>query len=150
MFRHILFPTDGSGLSRRAAKVAVALAKKHGARLTAFHATPPYMPAVFPDATMYVPLDLISPETYEAATAREAAKILEAVAALARGAGVKVRTSTVASPHPWEAIVKAAKKEKCDLVVMASHGRKGVEGIILGSETTKVLTRSKIPVLVCR
>ena len=150
MFRHILFPTDGSRLSLRAAKVAVALAKKHGSRLTAFHATPPYMPAIFPDATMYIPVDMISPETYEEATAREAAKILDAVAKLARAAGVKVRTSTASSPRPWEAIVKAAKKEKCDLVVMASHGRRGVEGLILGSETTKVLTHSKIPVLVCR
>ena len=150
MFRHILFPTDGSALSRRAAKVAVQMARKHNARLTAFHVIPLYVPAVFPDATMYVPVDLISPEMYAKETAREAAKILGVVATLARAAGVKVRTATASSSRPWEAVVKAAKKNKCDLVVMASHGRKGVEGLILGSETTKVLTHSKIPVLVCR
>lgn len=150
MFGHILFPTDGSALSRRAAKVAVQMAKKHGARLTALHVIPPYVPAIFPDATMYVPVDLISPEMYEKATAGEAAKIVGAVATLARAAGVKVQAATASSSRPWEAIVKAAKKNKCDLVVMASHGRKGVGGLILGSETTRVLTHSKIPVLVCR
>jgi nucleotide-binding universal stress UspA family protein len=149
MFTRILFPTDGSALSRRAAKVAIQVAKKHGARLTALHVITPYVPVVFPDG-MYVPADILSPEVYEKAAAKEAGKMLSAVETLAHAAHVKLDKTTVVSDRPWEAIVSAARKNKCDLVVMASHGRKGFEGLLIGSETTRVLTHSKVPVLVCR
>jgi nucleotide-binding universal stress UspA family protein len=149
MYKHILVPTDGSALSLKAAKAAVDLAKVHKAKITALHVMAPYVPPTAGDGIMYYP-DSFSPEQYKKAVEKEAHKALGKVQAAA--AAKKVRFDSVALTHdqPWETIIATAKKKKCDLIVMASHGRRGIAGLLLGSETTKVLTHSRTPVLVCR
>ena len=149
MFRHILFPTDGSAISRRVAKDAVELAKSARARLTALHVIPPWTPPVYTEAIAVYP-DLYSPEEYERATTKAAQKLLAKVATVAKAAKVPCETVIVTAPAAWKAIIAAARSRRCDAIVMASHGRKGLEGVLLGSETHKVLTHSKTPVLVCR
>jgi len=149
MFKHILVPTDGSALSLKAARAAVDLAKAHKARITAIHVMAPYVPPAAGDGIMYYP-ESFSPEEYTKAVEKEAKKALGKIAAMA--AKSKVRFDSVAVMHdqPWESIVGTAKTAKCDVIVMASHGRRGIAGLLLGSETTKVLTHSRTPVLVCR
>jgi nucleotide-binding universal stress UspA family protein len=148
MFKHILVPTDGSELSQGAARIAVRLAKSLGARITAFHAIPPYTLPL--NDGMYVYVEAFSPEEYKASTEKFATEVLAAIQAEAKTAGVECAPLVVTAGAPWEAIIKAAESRKCDLIVMASHGRKGLAGLLLGSETTKVLTHSKIPVMACR
>jgi nucleotide-binding universal stress UspA family protein len=148
MFRHVLVPTDGSKLSNAAAKVAAKLAKQHKARITAIYAIEPYMPPNGADAIAYSAI--YSAKDYEAGMRRHAQKALAAVQAAAEAQSVPFAGMTVIQLHPWEAIVAAARRRKCDLIVMASHGRRGLAGLLLGSETQKVLTHSKTPVLVCR
>jgi nucleotide-binding universal stress UspA family protein len=148
MYDHILVPTDGSKLSGRAAKAAVGIARATGARITAFHVIAPYMPPSG-DAMMYY-VDGLSVEEYEKAAAAQAERALAQVKKAAVAAGVPCATLSKTAPQPWAAIIAAARSRKCDLIVMASHGRRGIAGLILGSETAKVLTHSKTPVLVCR
>ncbi len=148
MFRHILLPTDGSPLSARAAKLALKLAKSSGARLTALHVIPPYEPTTYMEGMAVYP-ELFSPDEYKRATEARAKRMLGKVAGLAKAAGVRCETTLVNGRAPWEAIIKTAKSKRCDAIVMASHGRRGLESLLLGSETTKVLTHSKTPVLVC-
>ena len=147
MYKHILVPTDGSKLSLKAAKEAVSLARALGARLTALHVIAPYTPPIAAEGAAYM---VYSPKEYEKGMREAAQKALDKVAALARAADLRCDTVTSVSDAPWEAIIKAARSKKCDLVLMASHGRRGLAGLLLGSETTKVLTHSKVPVLVCR
>lgn len=147
MFRNILIPTDGSALSRKAVKKAVALAKKTGARVTGFHVAPSYR---FNEYADYIPPDFIIPREYEAMQKKVAAHHLEAIKKECGSAGVKCTTWFVCSDFPADAIVKAAKKYKCDLIAMASHGRSGLSRMLLGSETQKVLAHTTIPVLVLR
>ena len=147
MFKHILIPTDGSELSRRAVHVAVQLAKSLGAKLTAFHSIASYSLPISDGMTVYA--EAFSPEDYESAE-KYAADMLASIQAEAKGSGLEVDTLVVTAAAPWDAIIKAAASNKCDLIVMASHGRRGLEGLLLGSETTKVLTHSTIPVMVCR
>ena len=149
MFKHILVPTDGSPLSLKAAKAAVELAKVHKAKVTAIHVMAPYVPPAAGDGIMYYP-ESFSPEEYRKAVQKEAKKALGKVEALAARAKLRFDSLAVTHDQPWESIVNAAKKAKCDVIVMASHGRRGIAGLLLGSETTKVLTHSRIPVLVCR
>ena len=149
MFKHILVPTDGSPLSLKAAKAAAELAKVHKAKVTAIHVMAPYVPPTAGDGIMYYP-ESFSPEEYRKAVQKEAKKALGKVEALAARAKVRFDSLAVTHDQPWESIVNAAKKAKCDVIVMASHGRRGIAGLLLGSETTKVLTHSRIPVLVCR
>lgn len=149
MFKHILVPTDGSALSLKAAKTAVDLARVHKARITAIHVMAPYVPPTGGDGIMYYP-DSFSPAEYEKAVKKEAARALAKVEAAAKTAKVPFDAIAVTHDQPWESIVNAAKKKRCDVVVMASHGRRGIAGLLLGSETTKVLTHSRTPVLVCR
>lgn len=149
MFRHILLPTDGSPLSNRASAVALKLAKESGARLTAFHVIAPFEPIAYVDTIAPYAGIYTAPE-YKRRTARAARKLLDRVAARAKAAGVRCDALFAASRLPWRAIIKAARAKRCDLIVMASHGRRGLDAVLLGSETTKVLTHSKIPVLVCR
>lgn len=149
MFGHILVPTDGSSLSLAAARTAVELAGIHKSRITAIHVMAPYVLPAAPDGMMYYP-ESFSPEEYRKAATKEAEKALGKVKALAEAAKVPFEETAVTHGEPWQAIVEAAKKGKCDVVVMASHGRRGIAGLLIGSETTKVLTHSKIPVLVCR
>ncbi|MGZ5039281.1 MAG: universal stress protein [Usitatibacter sp.] len=148
MFRHILFPTDGSDMSRKAQAAAVALAKTMGARITAVHSISPYMPQVTDLALVYP--DPVSPDEYERMARKASAEILARFMADAHAAGVPCDAVSSVAAAPWNAIVKAAKESACDVIVMASHGRRGLAGVLIGSETQKVLTHSPLPVLVYR
>jgi nucleotide-binding universal stress UspA family protein len=148
MYKNILVSTDGSTLSKKAISTAAALAKAVGARLAGVYVIPPYVPPMYGESIMYGPV--ISPAQYRESTKREGKKALAVVEIEAQAAGVENTTTMLAAPNPWEGIILTANAKKCDLIVMASHGRRGLAGLLLGSETSKVLTHSKIPVLVCR
>lgn len=146
-YRNILVPTDGSRLSLKAATHAIDLAKAIGARVTGFHASPDYPLPVYADGVVFEP---ISRKEYAAQCSKESDKILAVIAAKAKAARVPFAGTSAISSSPWEAILAAARKQKCDAIVMASHGRRGVAALVLGSETQKVLTHSRVPVLVVR
>ena len=148
MYKHILVPTDGTKLSARAVRAAVALAKTCGAKITGVYVIPPYVPPVYSEGMLY--MADIGPQRHKELMAKAAKKALDAVAAEARRGGVGSSTASPLADQPWVGILKMARAKGCDLIVMASHGRRGIAGLLLGSETTKVLTHSKIPVLVCR
>ena len=148
MYKHLLISTDGSKLSGKAIRTAVRLAGALGARVTGVYVNAPYFPAVYGEGMVYAPQ--LSPRRYKEITEREARKALAAIEIEARTAGAEYGGAMVTANNPWEGIIRTAKAKKCDLIVMASHGRRGLAGMVLGSETTKVLTHSKIPVLVCR
>jgi nucleotide-binding universal stress UspA family protein len=145
MFKHILVPADGSKLSTRGVKAGVKLAKALGARITALHVIPPYVLA-YGDAAFYVP----SAGEHKRACERTAKKVLAEVESEARKAGVACASVSVTDPQPWGGILRVAHTKRCDAIVMASHGRSGLGGLLLGSETQRVLAHSKIPVLVTR
>jgi nucleotide-binding universal stress UspA family protein len=143
MYRNILIATDGSDLATRAAKQGVGLAKAVAAKVTAVSVVVPYH--------WFDPGMAAAAETAYAEGAKQAASsALDAVADAAKGAGVACETVRVEGEHPYKSIIDTAKSKNCDLIVMASHGRRGVSAVLLGSETVKVLTHSKIPVLVYR
>jgi nucleotide-binding universal stress UspA family protein len=145
MFRHILLPTDGSPLSEAAMRKGIELAKTINARVTGF--------CVITELPFAGCEAEIGPEFIKqakAAVQAEVNKNLLAIEAAAKEAGVPCETASVKSMQTYEAIIEAAKNRGCDLIIMASHGRRGVEGFLLGSETQKVLTHSKIPVLAYR
>jgi len=148
MFRKILVPTDGSRLASKGVKAGVRLAADLGARVVGVYVIPPYAPPVYGEAVMYVPGT--SPQDYKKMSERQAKKALAAVEIEAQAASVPCETQYVTSAQPWEGILKVARGKKCDAVAMASHGRGGLGGLLLGSETNRVLAHSKIPVLVCR
>jgi nucleotide-binding universal stress UspA family protein len=147
MFKHILVPTDGSELSVRAIQAAVEFSARLGARVTGFYAAPAPTPIVYGDL---LPAGYLPPDRHEALIDAARTRYLGAVEAAARAAGVRCDTASVTSEFPAEAIVEAAQRHGCDLVFMASHGRRGLAGLLLGSETQKVLVHSRIPVLVFR
>ncbi len=147
MFKHILVPTDGSVLSLRAAKNAVRFAKVHGARITAFYAAPEYHPNIAGD---YLPANFVPLAVYQTQIKKTAEKYLDQIKKLAAVGGVSCSGSYASDDSPYQAIIKAAKQRKCDLIFMASHGRSGIAGLLIGSETNKVLTHCKLPVLVYR
>src|SRR3989304_1881468 len=147
MYKHILVPTDGSNLSARAIREAVAFAKSTGARITGFYAAPNYSVQVYGD---FVPADFITPQEFTKQTRRTAEKYLGVIEKAAEAAGGGCKTAFATSDRPWQAIIKAVQKHDCDLIFMASHGRRGLAGLLLGSETQKVLTHTKVPVLVHR
>ena len=147
MFKHILVPTDGTKLSFKAAKQAVKLAKSLGARITGFYAAPDLGSTYYGDG--YI-LRAPSAKAQAGFTQQQARKFLSAIEVEAEVEKVPCAAFHTLSDSPYEAIIDAAKKKKCDLIVMASHGRRGLSGLVLGSETQKVLVHSKIPVLVCR
>jgi nucleotide-binding universal stress UspA family protein len=147
MFKHILVPTDGSELSRATASRAVSFAKEAGARITVFFAKPEYPIAYFGEGAL---IDPTSPEKFSELADQQATEYLSEVQKQCVEAGVECSTIAVTSDVPYEAIVEAAEKSSCDLIFMASHGRRGLSGFLLGSETNKVLTHSKVPVLVYR
>ena len=149
MYKHILIPTDGSELSDKAVEAAIKLAKLAGARITAFHAVEPY-PLQGAYAAEASGVAELQPEVFAERSEEYAKRVLEAVATAAAAANVQCTTSHVTSRSASQAIVNEARAEGCDLIVMASHGRRGLEGFLLGSETQKVLTHSTIPVLVYR
>jgi len=147
MFKHILVPTDGSALSQDTAARAVSFASDAGARITFFYAEPE-SPAI------YAGMGAISnPHIAQAMHERldgAAREVLDAAVQLALEAGVAHQRCVLVSSRPFEAIIQAAEQNACDLIFMASHGRTGMGALLLGSETHKVLTHSKIPVLVYR
>ncbi len=147
MYKHILLPTDGSPVSRKAVANGVKLAKAVGARVTGFYAAPPATPLEFKG---FLPVGYSDPEKHARAIERAAASHLAVVEKAARAAGVRCKTMYETSDFPAEAIVAAAKKHGCDLIYMASHGRRGFKSSMLGSHTQKVLTLSPVPVLVDR
>jgi len=148
MFKHILIPTDGSKLALKGIKAGARLARALGARVTGLYVVPPYLPPMYGEAAIYLP-DL-SAAQYRKNGARAAKKALAPVEIEARIAGAPFVTKVVYGALPWEGILRAARSGRCDAVVMASHGRGGLGGLILGSETVRVLAHSKIPVLVVR
>ncbi len=148
MFKHILVSTDGSKLSGKAIRTAVRLAGATGAKVTGVYVVPPYQPPMYGEGMMYAPF--LSPAKYRDTIKRAGQKALAEIEIESKTAGVAYGGTLLAAQNPWEGIVRTAKAKKCDLIVMASHGRRGLAGLLLGSETTKVLTHSKVPVLVCR
>lgn len=145
MYKHILLPTDGSELATKAVDHGLAFAKSIGAKITVLTTTEPFHvfstdPKMLADTA----------PVYKRHAAEFAAKTLDAVAKSASAAGVPCETIHLEEGFPYEGIIKTADKKGCDLIVMASHGRRGVSAIVLGSETLKVLTHSKTPVLVYR
>lgn len=147
MYTHILIPTDGSELSARAVAQGVAVAKAMGARISGLFVAPAPTPVVFEGL---LPVGYMQPEEHAALSVRAARRHLDVIRRAARRAGVAFEAVTVTGEYPAEAIVRAATERQCDLIVMASHGRRGLAGIVLGSETQKVLTHASVPVLVCR
>ena len=144
MFKRILVPTDGSDITQKAVDAAVALAKSVSAQLYTISVKEPFPYSAISE------MQPTPPQEFFDAQERIAAKRVAAVVASAQATGLECRAHTVEALHPWEAIIDHAKQQECDLVVMASHGRRGVTALLLGSETQKVLTHSTIPVLVVR
>jgi nucleotide-binding universal stress UspA family protein len=147
MYKNILVPTDGSSLSNRTVRDAAKLARKLGARITGFYVAPTYHIEVYAD---YVPPDMISPQQHMAQAKKTAQRYLDALQKTAKENRVASTGFFVMSDSTAEAIVKAARKHKCDLIFMGSHGRSGLTKLLLGSQTSKVLSQSRIPVLVHR
>lgn len=147
MYKKILVATDGSTLSKKAVANAIELAASLGAELVALKVVPRYPQSYFEGG---LALQAAEVERVEAQWASEGQAIVDAVKQAAEGQGVKAKAVTARSDVVSDAIIAAAKKHKCDLVVMASHGRKGVKRLLLGSETQQVLTHSHVPVLVLR
>jgi nucleotide-binding universal stress UspA family protein len=146
-YRHLLVPTDGSELSERAVDQAVNLAAALGARLHIVH-----VQVNFPISLVGVG-ELVEPSTVDAlvaASQQRGEAILAAAMAQAARAGVQAERSLLVNPQPHQAILEEAQSHGCDLIVMASHGRRGLEGLLIGSETQRVLTQSSCPVLVVR
>ena len=144
MFKHILLPTDGSEPSLRAARLGMALASRVGASVHAYHVLAPLA------AVAYLS-DLIrqAPDDYQHEAIGRAQQQLEAIHALAREAGVPFEGDYAFDYRPYAAIIGAARRHGCDLIVMGTHGRTGLDRLVLGSETGKVLECADIPVLVC-
>lgn len=147
MFRNILVPTDGSALSRKAVKGAVRLAKEQKAKLTAVYVSPPYTPKAGEGIAV---VHFESPEAYAERANSIARRCLGYVQQAASAAGVRCVGIHASGDFPHQEIVRAADRSKCDLIYIASHGRRGIARLILGSETSKVLALSKVPVLVER
>ena len=147
MFTHLLVPTDGSQLSEATVRRAVSFAKECGAKITFFYASPIYPDFRFGGGGRFLPL---TPEKFEALNQQETERILNASIRFCEDGGVECDAINVHSDDPATAIIEAAKECNADLVFMASHGRRGLKGILMGSETNKVLTHAKIPVLVYR
>jgi len=144
MYKRILFPTDGSEISAKAMQTAIGMAKLAGAELFVLSVKEP-----FPYSAISEMQPVPPQEFFDAQERIAAARVKEATTA-ATAAGVASKGHTVEALHPWEAMLDHAKAQGCDLIVMASHGRRGVSAMLLGSETQKVLTHSTVPVLVVR
>ena len=148
MFKHILLPTDGSKLSDRAVQKGIELALAVGARVTAMHAIPEFR--MMADESFVLPTSADLKRRYDKEAKARADKMLAKIGERAQSAGVKYEGVSIMGDVAYEEIIETAKKRKCDLIMMASHGRRGISGFLLGSETQKVLTHCKIPVLVHR
>jgi nucleotide-binding universal stress UspA family protein len=147
MFKHILIPTDGSAVSDKAVKAGIALAKNSGARVTGYLALEP-IPAHLYGEGYIADEDLVA--EFERRSRSAAKKHVAALAREADKAGVPFESVVQTARTPYEGIVDAAQKRKCDLILMASHGRRGLARLTLGSVADKVIQLSKVPVLVYR
>ena len=145
MFKHLLLPTDGSKLSEAAIRKGIEFAKGNHARVTGLSVIPQFH--VF---TYHTEMLEDTREQYAKDSQAHAEQYLKVIETQARAAGVPCDTVTQTSDHPYEAIIKTARETGCDLIMMASHGRKGVQAALIGSETQKVLTHCEVPVLVYR
>jgi nucleotide-binding universal stress UspA family protein len=145
MYKRILLPTDGSEASRRAILAGVDFAKDLGAEVVGLTVTPEFH-------TLTADTEMLedTPEQYATDSRKRGERILSEVLAAARDAGVPCTCELAVSKSPYEAIIETARQKGCDLIIMASHGRRGVKALLLGSETQKVLVHSAIPVLVHR
>jgi nucleotide-binding universal stress UspA family protein len=145
VYKHILIPTDGSQLSDEAIRHGIEFAKETGAKVSFLTVTEPFH-------TISVRLAQVedTPGEYQRHVAERAARRLAAGAVIAREAGVSYDEISVEDHHPYRAIIQTAEANGCDLIVMASHGRRGISAMVLGSQTVSVLTHSSIPVLVYR
>ena len=147
MYQHILIPTDGSRLSESALAQGIELCKALGARLSVLHVVTDFVG----DQAVDIPMAAVTAqEAYQQRAIAEAQSILGSAERHARAHGIEARTHYVFSTDPFRAIVDEAERSACDLIVMASHGRRGLEALLLGSETQKVLTHCSVPVLVVR
>jgi len=144
MYERILFPTDGSEITAKALKHALGMAQLTGAELCVLA-----VKEAFPYSAISE-MQPVPPQQFFDAQERVASARVKGVVEAAAAVGVKTRGHSVEAAHPWEAILEHAKAQNCDLIVMASHGRRGVSALLLGSETQKVLTHSTLPVLVVR
>jgi nucleotide-binding universal stress UspA family protein len=145
MLDNVVVPTDGTDLSAKAAAFAVKLAKKMGAKVTAVSVTTPAESITVGEAQM-----VKNPPEYEKQAASQAANMLGVIAKLAKEEGVACETVHVRDALPWHGIIETAKSKGADIIVMASHGRRGLSAMLLGSETQKVVNHSHIPVLIYR
>ena len=146
MYRKILLPTNGSTLCRSAVQRGLEMAKILGASVVGFHAIPATSYLIYTEAG---PSDVLA-EQFERDAMARGQKLVDEVEAQARAAGVACDSLLLTNDHPWEAIIEAAATKGCDLIFMASHGRRGLSALLLGSETARVLTHTTIPVLVYR
>ena len=146
MYRRILLPTNGSALCESAVQKGIDFAKFAGASVVGFHAIPATSYLIYTEAG---PSDVLAEQFERDAMVRGQA-LVDAVQSQARAAGVDCDTLLLTNDHPWEAIIEAANNKDCDLIFMASHGRRGLSALLLGSETARVLTHTAIPVLVYR
>jgi len=145
MYKHILIATDGSDLAQRAVEQGLTLAKLMQSKVTALTVTEPWTAAVSGEWAVAFPV-----EEYEKASAANAAKILEDVQKTAASLGVVCDAVHVKDQYPAEGIIEEAKARGCDLIVMSSHGRRGIAKFVLGSQATRVLTHTTVPMLICR
>jgi nucleotide-binding universal stress UspA family protein len=145
MFKHILLPTDGSPLSEAAIQKGMRFAKSIGAQVTGLNVIPPYKLLGGGKESL-----ADTKAQYDRDSKARAQTFLATILDLGKELGVRCDASSETSSHPYEAIVRAAEARGCDLIMMASHGRRGVQALLIGSETNKVLTHTKIPVLVFR
>jgi nucleotide-binding universal stress UspA family protein len=145
MYKHILIATDGSELAGKAVAAGFALARELRAQVTAVTVTEPWTALVPGEVMIAFPV-----EDYEKTANENAARILSGVSALARKADISCATIPAKDQFPADGILDTAKKNHCDLIVMASHGRRGLGRLLLGSEAVNVLTHSSLPVLICR
>lgn len=147
MFRHFFVPTDGSVLSHQAVEKAVSFAKESGARITFFYARADADSSIYGEAAL---LRSINPDLFVQSLEQESHAALTGAQGVAQAAGVPSDALSAVSDEPYEVIIANAENCGCDLILMASHGRRGMKGLLLGSQTQKVLKHTKIPVLVCR
>ncbi len=144
MFKRILVPTDGSDISAKALNTAIGMARIHGAKLYTLSVKEPFPYSAVSE------MQPTPPQEFFDAQERIAAARVKAAMVLAEAAGLDCEGHTLEALHAWEAIIEHASTHQCDLIVMASHGRRGVQALLLGSETQKVLTHCTTPVLVVR
>ena len=144
MYKRILVPTDGSGITGKAVQAAIGLARMAGASLVTVSVKEPFPYSAISE------MQPVPPQEFYDAQERIAVSRVSAVVDAAAALGLHCDAFTVEAIHPWEAILDQAKTAGCDLIVMASHGRRGVAALLLGSETSRVLTHSELPVLVVK